>query len=423
MQSEVVNLHILGGVKQGIISARVPNWSGKVYTVPIGKIGLLDDEVNSGVYIIIDGNKIRIGWAINWLNNETLSERVKKEEDTTTGGKVILLTTTDEYFLEPKTVVALVNKLAQGMSASKYEVETNAQKVVVETDVDSQVDSFIRKVKVVLRAQGYGLFDETEVDTQPEMPNVDEDSRTQLVGKTEEASKNEEVNVEAQKKEGTTDVYELLQELEKDYSAKIYIYGDLLRLENRLVAAKGRLFKDKFILLGGSIIKNKVGRGPGFDHISGKLLKDETFNTMDEALKFLQGEGGTITGEWCSVNGEPITNMVKVELPEGTRVAWYRNDGEGVDAEGYLLPNNYFILKEGSIISSWDNTNLGTTDKVKNFDFVQGNRHKVDKDTNITTGHIVFKTISGAAAFVSLRIKNGWVTWVDEDGNNFDKGL
>lgn len=423
MQSEVVNLHILGGVKQGIISARVPNWSGKVYTVPIGKIGLLDDEVDSGVYIIIEGNKIRLGWTINWLNNETLPERVKREEGSTNGGKVILLTTTDEYFLEPKTVVALVNKLAQGMTASKYDVETTAQKVGVETDVVSQVDSFIRKVKVVLSAQGYDLFDKTEVDTQSEMSKVVEDVRANLVDKTEDVSKHSEVIVEAQKKEGTTDVYEVLQELEKDYSTNIYIYGDILRLENHLFVAKGRLYKDKFKLLEGSKIKTKVGRGPGFHPISGKLLKDETFNTMDEALKFLQGGGETITCEWCSMNGEPITNMVKVELPEGTRDAWYRNDGEGVDAEGYLLPNNYFILKEGSIVSSWDNTNLGTTDKVKNFDYVQGNRHKVDKDTNITTGHIVFKTISGAANFVSLRIKNGWDTWVDEAGNKFDKGL
>lgn len=421
MQSEVVNLHILGGVNQGIISARVPNWAGKVYTVPIGKIDLLGDEVNSGVYIVIDGDNIRIGWAIKWLNNETLSERVKKEEDSTTGGKVILLTTTDEYFLEPKTVVALVNKLEQGLSASKYEVETTAKKVEVEADVVSQVDSFIRKVKVVLTAQGYDLFDEVGVQT--ELPKVVEDARPQLEDKTEGASKNEDVIVEAQKKEGTTDVYELLQELERDYRAKIYIYGELLKLDNHLVAAEGRLYKDKFVLLGGSKIKNKVGRGPGFHPVSGKLIKDETFNTMDEAIKFLQGDGETITGEWCNVNGGPITDMVKVELPEGTRTAWYRNDGEGVDADGYLLPNNYFILKEGSVLSSWDDTNLVTTDRVKNYEYVQGNRHKVDTDTSILTEHIVFKTISGAAAFVSLRLKNGWDTWVDEDGNKFNKEI
>ena len=421
MQSEVVNLHILGGVNQGIISARVPNWAGKVYTVPIGKIDLLGDEVNSGVYIVIDGANIRIGWAIKWLNNETLSERVKKEEDSTTGGKVILLTTTDDYFLEPKTVVALVNKLEQGLSASKYEVETTAKKVEVEEDVVSQVDSFIRKVKVVLTAQGYDLFDEVGVQT--ELPKVVEDARPQLEDKTVDASKNEEVIVEAQKKEGTTDVYELLQELERDYRAKIYIYGELLKLDNHLVAAEGRLYKDKFTLLGDSKVKNKVGRGPGFHPISGKLLKDETFNTMDEAIKFLQGDGETITGEWCNVNGEPITDMVKVELPEGTRAAWYRNDGEGVDADGYLLPNNYFILKEGSILSSWDDTNLGTTDRVKNYEYVHVNRHKVDKETNILTEHIVFKTVSGAAAFVSLRLKNGWDTWVDEEGNKFNKEI
>lgn len=431
MQSEVVNLHILGGVKQGIISARVPNWSGKVYTVPIDKIDLLDEEVTSGVYIIIDGNKIRIGWAINWLNNETLPEKVKKEEDTTTGGKVILLTTTDEYFLEPKTVVALVNKLAQGMSSSKYEIETTAQKVEVETDVVSQVDSFIRKVKVVLNAQGYDIFDETEVDTQPEIPKVVEDARPQLVDKTEDESKHKEVIVEVQKKEvggGKSKVTQKskginFKELANNYGAIVYLYGDILRLENHLVEATGRLYKDKFVLLGGSKIKNKVGRGPGFDPISGKLIRDETFNTMDEAIKFLQGEGGTITGEWCSVDGEPITDMVKVELPEGTRAAWYSNDEEGIDAEGYILPGGYFILKEGSMVASRVSNYMLLPDAVRTTNGVIRNGFKVDSKTSTTLENIIFDSVATAAKFVTLKHKNGWDTWVDEEGNKFRKAI
>lgn len=298
MQSEVVNLHILGGVNQGIISARVPNWSGKVYTVSIGKIDLLGDEVKSGVYIVIDGDTVRIGWAINWLNNETLVERVKKEEGSTTGGKVILLTTTDEYFLEPKTVVALVNKLEQGMSASKYDVETNAQKVEVEADVVSQVDSFIRKVKVILNAQGYDLFDETEVDTQPEMPKVDEDARPQLVGKTEDASKNEEVIVEAQKKEvggGKSKVTQNskginFKELANNYASKVYLYGDLLTLDNHLVSAKGRLYKGRFKVLKGTKIKGKVSKLEGVNPLTGELLSDIEFKSIESAMYYLMGD-------------------------------------------------------------------------------------------------------------------------------------
>src|SRR5699024_9413248 len=128
-------------------------------------------------------------------------------------------------------------------------------------------------------AQGYDLFDETEVDTQPEIPKVVEDARPQIEDKTEDESKNEEVIVESQKKEvggGKSKVTQKskginFEELANNYGSKVYIYGELLRLENNLVEAKGRLFKDKFTLLGGSKIKNKVGRGPGFDPISGKL--------------------------------------------------------------------------------------------------------------------------------------------------------
>ena len=421
MQSEVVYLHILGGVKQGIISARVPNWSGKVYTVPIGKIDLLGDEVKSGVYIVIDGSNVRIGWAINWLNNETLTEKVKKEDDSTTGGKVILLTTTDEYFLEPKTVVALVNKLEQGMSSSKYVVETTAQNVDVETDVVSQVDSFIRKVMVVLNAQGYDLFDEVGVQT--ELPKVVEDARPQLVDKTEDASIHKEDKEESKKKEGTTDVYERVQELENDYSAKIYIYGDILKLDNHLVEATGRLSKDEFLLLEGSKIKNKVGRGSGFHPISGKLLKNVSFNTMDAATKFLQGEGETITSEWCSRNGEPITDMVKVELPEGTRATWYRNDGDGIDADGYILPGGYFILKEGAKVVTRVANYSVLPDAVRTTKGVIENGCKVHPGTSKTLDNIIFDSVAIAAKFVTLKNKNGWDTWVDEEGNKFDKEI
>ena len=431
MQSEVVNLHILGGVKQGIISARVPNWSGKVYTVPMGKIDLLDDEVKSGVYIFIDGSNIRIGWAINWLNNETLTERVKKEEDSTTGGKVILLTTTDEYFLEPKTVVALVNKLEQGMSASKYEVETTAQKVEVETDVVSQVDSFIRKVKVILNAQGYDLFDETEVDTQPEIPKVVEDARPQLVDKTEDASKHEEVIVESKKKEVVGDKSKVTQkskginykELANNYEAKVYLYGDLLTLDNHWVEAKGRLYKDKFTLLKDTHIKGKVSKVDGVNPVTGKLFSDIEFTSVESAMHYLMGDKNSSKYVWRTLNGTSFDTINVVDIPEGPRSAKYKNDEEGIDAEGYILPGGYFILKEGAMVATRVANYSVLPDAVITTKGVIENGYKVDSDTSMTLDNIIFDSVAVAAKFVTLKNKNGWDTWVDEEGNKFSKAI
>ena len=428
MQSEVVNLHILGGVNQGIISARVPNWAGKVYTVPIGKIDLLGDEIKTGVYIIINGASIRIGWAINWLTNETLTERVKKEEDSTTGGKVILLTTTDENFLEPKTLVALVNKLAQGIKPSKYEVETTAQKVEVEADVESQVDSFIHKVKVVLRAQGYNLFDETEVDTQQEMPNVVEDARPQLVDKTEDASKHKEVIVETKKKEVVGDKSKVTQkskginfkELANNYEAKVYLYGDLLKLDNHLVAAKGRLYKDKFILLQGTHIKGKV---EGVNPLTGKLLNDLEFTSVESARNYLMGDKNSSEYVWRTLNGASFDTITVVDIPEGARSAKYKNDEEGIDAEGYILPGGYFILKEGAMVATRVANYSVLPDAVRTTKGVIENGYKVDSDTSMTLDNIIFDSVAVAAKFVTLKHKNVWDTWVDEEGNKFSKAI
>lgn len=429
MQSEVVNLHILGGIKKGIVHARVPNWSGRVYTLTNVNIDLLDDEVTSGVYIIIDGNKVRIGWTINWLNNETLTERVKKDEDSSIGGKVILLTTTDESFMEPKTIVALVNKLAQGMTNSKYAVETTAQKVEVELDVESQVDSFIRKVKVILNAQGYDLFDETEVDTQPEMPKVVEDARPQLVDKTEDVSKHEEVIVEAQKKEVGGGISKVTQkskginfkELANNYGSKVYLYGDLLTLDNHLVAAKGRLYKGKFKVLKGTQIKGKVSKVEGVNPLTGELLRDIEFTSIESATHYLMGDKNSSKYVWRTLNGTSLDTLTVVCIPEGARSAKYKNDEEGIDAEGYILPGGYFILKEGSMVATRVSDYLVLPDEVRTTKGVIGNGKKVDSDTSMTLDNIIFDSVATAAKFVTLKHKNGWDTWVDEEGNKFGK--
>lgn len=429
MQSEVVNLHILGGVNQGIISARVPNWAGKVYTVPIGKIGLLGDEIKSGVYIVIDGYNIRIGWAINWLNNETLPERVKKEEGSTTRGKVILLTTTDEYFLEPKTVVALVNKLAQGMTNSKYAVETTSQKVEVELDVVSQVDSFIRKVLVILKAQGYDLFDEVGVQT--ELPKVVEDARPQLVDKTEDASKHKEVIVETQKKEvggGKSKVTQKskginLEELANNYGSKVYLYGDLLTLDNHLVTAKGRLYKDKFTLLKDTQIKGKVSKVEGVDPLTGKLFSDMEFTSIESATHYLTGDKNSSKYVWRTRNGTSFDELTVVDIPEDARRAEYKNDEEGIDAEGYILPGGYFILKDGSTVATRVKNYMELPDAVRTIKMVIENGKKVDSNTSTTLENIIFDSVAIAAKFVTLKNKNGWDTWVDEDGNKFRKAI
>lgn len=112
-----------------------------------------------------------------------------------------------------------------------------------------------------------------------------------------------------------------------------------------------------------------------------------------------------------------------VDIPEGARRAKYKNDEEGVDAEGYILPGGYFILKEGQKVVTRVSNYMVLPDAVRTTKGVIRNGYKVDSKTSTTLENIIFDSVDTAAKFVTLKNKNGWFTWVDEDGNKFDKEI
>lgn len=401
----VINMYLMDGGLDGAKRLRIPNFSGYVTHYPKKEGGLpTGASPKTCIFILRKGWDVYVGWGIDWLGQGTVGSKIEEQELKQKWDSVTFIETDDREFMQPQTVIVLVNQLKRSFLLTNMCDVVNTQIVDVDVtqEMSSQVEDFLNRLQPLLGLVGY-TFNSVDESAEEVLP---------IKGGTEPVNPHEQAEEEIEEERD-------LQPIEYNPNTTdgkcYYIVKDMFTLKKGLVDAQGRIgMGGRFVILKGSKVARKTGKD--IDHRTDTMVRANECKTPLEAKEYVLGTKNVENVEWVSSYGESLADMELFTLPEDSIKIMIQLEDLGVKAEGYLLPDSSFLLLAGSKRST---TLPATFTKYNEFverkDF-KNNIGKVDPNTNTTRCHIYFRNVAAATIFLTLRASRHQDKWRTEDG-------